>query len=173
MRQLIDEQDGRTPQQPHQVELVSRSAVAHRKRWQPLQAFQQAFRLDAAVGLHVADDDVGSTRTQTAGRLEHRVGLADTGRGAEEDAQTSTLGARLFGLNTSEELIRIGPDFVHTVSLRDLDRSRSLEVIQGEIQLQYIEAGLAEHSQKPPENAPQRGRAPLQGRCREPVRRAA
>jgi hypothetical protein len=102
------------------------------------------------VGHNVADDDVGATRTRTAGRLEHRVGLADTGRGAEEDAQTPTLGARLFGLNTSEELIRIGPDFIHTVSLRDLDRARSLEVIQGEIQLQYIDAGLAEHSQKPP-----------------------
>src|SRR5580765_1271423 len=152
MRQFIDEQDRWTPPERRiKIELVSHDpAIAYGKRWQPFQAFEKALGLDAAVGLHIADDDVGTTRTQTAGRLEHRIGLADTGRGAEENAQAPTLGARLFGLNTSEELIRIGPDFVHTVSLRDLDRSGSLEAIQGQIQLQYIDAGLADHSQKPP-----------------------
>jgi hypothetical protein len=63
--------------------------------------------------LDIADHHVSSTRAQTPSSLEHGVGLTNAGACAEEDAQTSALGAGLFGLNVSEELIRIGPNFAH------------------------------------------------------------
>ncbi len=47
------------------------------------------------MGLDEADDDVGALGLQPPGALQHRIGLADAGRGAEEDRQLAA--ARLAG----------------------------------------------------------------------------
>src|ERR1700730_10502266 len=149
MRQFIDEENVRMPQE-RPIEIALRPhypAVANRKRWQPLQAFEKPFGLDATVGLDIADNHVGSARAEAAGRLQHRGGFNDAGGCAEEDTQASTFGARLFGLNASEELIRIGPDFFHAANSPESEGS--LGAIQCEIQLQHIDARLTDHSQKP------------------------
>ena len=66
-----------------------------------------------AVRLDIADHDVGARRFRAKSRLEHRIGLADTGRGAEEHPQPSALRTRLLGLYLGEELVRIGAVFHH------------------------------------------------------------
>ncbi len=58
--------------------------------------------------LDVTDDDIGTRRLAPSG-LEHCKGLADTGGRAEKNAQPSTLGARLLGLNVRQHPIRIRP----------------------------------------------------------------
>ena len=111
MRQLIDEQNGRMARERRiQIELLAHdAAVTHRQGRQPLQAFEQPLGLDATVRLDIADDHIGAGGAQAPRGLQHGVGLADAGGGAEEDAQTPALGAGLLGLDVSEELIRIGP----------------------------------------------------------------
>ena len=52
-----------------------------------LEALQQRFRLLAAVGLDDADDDVVAVLLAGAGLLQHLVGLADAGGGADENPQ--------------------------------------------------------------------------------------
>src|SRR5882762_12026141 len=134
-------------ERPIKIELVShQSAVIYRKRWQPLQAFEKPFSFDATVGLDITDHHVGSARAKAAGRLEHGVGFTDAGGCAEEDTQPSTFGARLVGLNVSKELIRIGTDFVHAPNSPESEGS--FGVIQSEIQLEHIDAGLTDHPQK-------------------------
>src|SRR5262245_2352027 len=59
--------------------------VDDRLAWQNLQALQQSLRLLSPVRLGHADDNVYSLLHLGARRLQHLVGLADTGRGANED----------------------------------------------------------------------------------------
>ena len=54
---------------------------------------EQRLGLGAAVGLDHADDDVDALALPLPRRLEHGVGLADAGRGADEDPEPAALGA--------------------------------------------------------------------------------
>ena len=70
----------------------------------------------AAVGLDEADDDVEPARPQRVGLLQHRVGLADAGRGADVDAQARPvllLEARQQRVSASGRCSGIGPSAAH------------------------------------------------------------
>ena len=75
----------------------------------PRQDFEVAdlrFGLRAPVCFDEADDDVDAARLQGARVLEHRVGLAHAGRGADIDAQPRALlclqpREKLFGGRTT------------------------------------------------------------------------
>ena len=68
------------------VELVQDTIdVDRRLAGQDLEAIQQRFRLLAAVSFEQADDDIATFVAEVSCRGEHRVGLADTRRGAEVD----------------------------------------------------------------------------------------
>ena len=66
-----------------------------------LEAFQQRFGLAAAVGLDDADDDVVAVLLAGVGLLQHLVGLADAGRGADENPQLAD--APLFAARRFEQ----------------------------------------------------------------------
>ncbi len=55
-----------------------------------------------------ADEHIRSQLFLLTGGQEHRVGLADTGRGAEEDLQFAARGFGLFVLDACEESIGVG-----------------------------------------------------------------
>jgi hypothetical protein len=52
--------------------------------------------------LNHADDNVGAANDFVARIQKHRIGLSDTGTGAEEDLELSASGFRLFMLDPSE-----------------------------------------------------------------------
>ena len=68
----------------------------------------QRLGLGAPVGLDVAGDDIDAGGALLVGGLEHGVGFADAGRGAEEDFQLALGRASLFGLHPRQERIGIG-----------------------------------------------------------------
>ena len=74
----------------------------HRQEGNLRQTFEQAFRLGAAVRLHVSDDDVGAAGQGGARGLEHGVGLADARRGAEENAQPTAPRLGLCSLDVGQ-----------------------------------------------------------------------
>ena len=78
-----------------------------------------------AVGLDVADDDVGAALLAPPALVEHGEGLADARRGAEVDAQ------RRPGAIVSRQL-------------------RSPELVEGEVQLEDVHARLAEEAEAAP-----------------------
>src|SRR3546814_2514898 len=58
--------------------------------WNDFEWLDQCFGLGPAVGFDNTDDDI-EARAQPFGSLpEHFIGLADTGRGAEEDLQPAS-----------------------------------------------------------------------------------
>src|SRR5262249_49939576 len=52
-----------------------------------VEALGQHVGLDAAMGLDHADDDVDAVEAAAPGLRQHLIGLADAGRGAEEDLE--------------------------------------------------------------------------------------
>ena len=70
------------------VHLLERdAAVLDRAARHTLEVLQLRLGVGAAVGLDDADHHVEAARAQGVRLLEHRVGLADAGRGADVDAQ--------------------------------------------------------------------------------------
>ena len=94
--------------------------------------------------LDIAEDDIGAGGARRARCFQHRVGLADASRRAEEDPQPAAMRPGLFGLHVYQQLIGIRPLFGH-----GLVRLRGLR-IEREIQFQHIHARLAQQ----PEGAP-------------------
>ena len=86
-------------------------------RYSTIRGFQQGVRLGAAVGLDVADDDVHPVGPLLTGGFEHRVGLADSGRGAEEHLELAAARASLFFLDAGQERFGIGPHAAHGLSV--------------------------------------------------------
>ena len=72
-----------------------------------LQSVQQRFGFLAAVRLHDPDDNVVAVLAPRARRLQHGVGLADAGGGADEDPQLA--GAAFFAPGGLEQSLRRGP----------------------------------------------------------------
>ena len=97
VRELVDEEQRRLARERGvEVELLELRARGTRPaaRGSSSRPSEQRRGLGAAVGLDDADDDVDAVwRDQVARRLEHRVGLADARRGAEEDLQLRRAGA--------------------------------------------------------------------------------
>lgn len=61
------------------------------------QAAEQGFGLGAAVGFHYAGDQSHALAHLSVGRLEHGVGLAHAGSGAEEDFEPAAAVPWQFG----------------------------------------------------------------------------
>ena len=87
--QLIDQGELRAARQQRvEVHLRQRvAAVFDRAARHDLEAVEEAFGLGTPVGLHDADDDIDTFLEARACGGEHLVGLADAGRGAEEQLQ--------------------------------------------------------------------------------------
>ena len=69
-----------------------------------------------AVRLDVADDTSTPSSRRSRRRLEHRVGLAHAGGGAEEDLELAAPLPRLLLLDAGEERVGIGPVLAHRSS---------------------------------------------------------
>ena len=92
--ELVDQHDFRMPRD-HRIEvhlLDGVAAIAHRLAGDDRQALEQRLGFLAAVGLDHADHDVGAVFALGARLQKHLVGLADAGRGADEDAQLADAG---------------------------------------------------------------------------------
>ena len=82
-----------------------------------LEPFEQGLRLLAPVGFDDADDDIVAVALAGAGLLQHFVGLADAGRGTDEDLEPA--GSMLFAPRGLEQglrrrsLVRVAPLIRH------------------------------------------------------------
>ena len=72
----------------HFLELHATVFRAHQRQLR--QAAEQRFGFGAAMGFDHAGDDFHTLAQLGVGRLQHGVGLADTGRGAEENLEPAT-----------------------------------------------------------------------------------
>src|SRR5580704_10283729 len=89
--------------------LAHDAAVVRRQSRQTLESLEQPFGLHPSVRFDIADNDIrcgGARRTRS---LQHRVGLPDSRREAEENAQATALRALRLVLDAPQELIGIGP----------------------------------------------------------------
>ena len=109
--ELVHQQDGRAARERRvEVELLERgAAVGDEPRREDLEPLEKGLRLRAPVGLDVADYHVDAVRLELARGLEHREGLADPGRGAEEELEAAPSLPRLLLLRPGEEGLGIGP----------------------------------------------------------------
>ncbi len=91
-----------------QVELLERpAAVAEGLERQDRQPLQQLLGLFPAVGLGDADEDVHRLCLSHPGGVQHGVGLAHTGAGAEEDLELTAHGTLRLGLDAGQQGIRV------------------------------------------------------------------
>jgi hypothetical protein len=104
VRQLIDQHPPRVSGKGTiQVELLAHDAgIADGDGRDCFETFEQPLRVDAAMRLDIADDHVLARCTHVLRGFEHRVGLADAGGSAKENAQATALGARRFRLDLSQ-----------------------------------------------------------------------
>ena len=103
VRELVDQdQRGLPRQRGVEIEFLDRCAldVEHQRR-QRLEALEQRRGFVAAVGFEHADDDVPACAAQRLRRDQHRVGLADAGRGAEDRSSAGRARARASCASTS------------------------------------------------------------------------
>ena len=85
-----DDQLGPAAQRAVEIELLDLAALpAHDAARQDFETVRQRFGLGARMGLDQADDDVDALLAQQLRALQHGVGLADAGRGAEEHQQAA------------------------------------------------------------------------------------
>src|SRR4029077_14870222 len=76
---------------------------------QDLEPLQQRLRLGAAVQLDVGHDDVNAVGVLLARGLQHRVGLAHAGGGAEEHLELAAARPRFLLLDARQQHLGIGP----------------------------------------------------------------
>ena len=99
--ELVDQHDLRVPGNDRiQVHFLERlAAVFDAAPGNDFEALQQRLGFLAAMGLDDAGDDVVAVLQPRVGLLQHFVGLADAGRGADENPQLADaplLAARRF-----------------------------------------------------------------------------
>ena len=126
MRELVDQHDLRPPRDDGvEVHLGERLAfifdVPARNDLKPV---QQRFGFAAAVGFDDADDDVVAVFFAGVRLLQHFVGLADAGRGADEDSKLAD--ASLFAARRFKKRFRGGPMFGIAPLLRHRDGSQAM-----------------------------------------------
>ncbi|MDR8759380.1 hypothetical protein FEP90_01054 [Burkholderia multivorans] len=130
MRELVDEdQLRRACERGVEIEFGQRAAaIVDARERQHVEAVEQRGGFAAAVRLDDADHDVDAVLPALARGLQHRVGLADAGRRAEEDLEPAAPLLFLVALQLVEQLIGIGA--VHAGGRRSA-RERASEGIVG------------------------------------------
>ncbi len=110
MRQFVhQDQGGLSGQRGVEVEFLQHlAAIGNLARRQAFEADGERLGLLAAVGFDHADDDIDAQLFLPLRGGEHRIGLADAGRGAEEDFQLAARGAGFLFLHADEEGVGIG-----------------------------------------------------------------
>ena len=104
-----DDQLGLARQRRVEIEFLDRPAmVLDLPTRQDFKPMNERARLGAAVGLDQADNDVNAFVLEAARVLQHRVGLADAGRGAEEHLQP----AHSLPPERRQKRVRIGASIV-------------------------------------------------------------
>ena len=99
---------------------------------------------DATVGLDETDDHVGATLLTALALVEHGERLADARRRTEVDAQRAP---RPCG-----RLTAIGHQSILAVQRTACSRSGRVDrcdVVEGEVQLEHVDAGVAEDPERP------------------------
>ena len=120
--------------------LAHHAAIADRLQRQAFQRLEHALGFATAVRLDVADHDVGPGRLGRERRLEHRVGLADPGRGTEEDTQPPAARPRFLGLHLCEQLVRVRAVVGHPSIIG--------RCVEREVQLEHVHARLTQDAQR-------------------------
>ena len=115
VRQFVDQDQLRRARQRRvEIELVQQPvAIPDVLQGQPLQIAEQGIGLGPAVGLDHADHHVHAVALQAARGRQHRVGLADTGAGADEDLEFAALGLGLLKFQASQQLVGVGSGVGH------------------------------------------------------------
>ena len=110
VREFVHQQQRRLARERRvEVELVQAgAAVLGDAERQLLQPFEQALGLLAAVRFDVADHDVRALGLAFARGLEHGVGLAHAGAGAEENLELAALLPGFVLLHARQQGVRIG-----------------------------------------------------------------
>ena len=93
MGEFIDQRDLRPPRdQRIEVHLLERLLLVGKPlAGQHLEPLQQGLRLRPSVGLDDTDHDVGACLSLGMGALQHLIGLADAGGGADKNFQSAGL----------------------------------------------------------------------------------
>ena len=127
VRELVDEDQGGTARERGvEVELAQRgSAVIDHPRRKDLEPLEQRVGLGPAVSLDAPDEHVDPVGLLLAHGLQHRVGLADPGGGAEEYLQLSPMVTRFLRLDTGQERLGIRPVVAHGPSVAPTPRRDS------------------------------------------------
>ena len=121
--ELVDDTDlGRAFDDRLDVHLLhGRTSVVHLAPGHDLEILDLGLGIAPVVCLHESDDDVEAAVPERVGLLKHLVGLADTWRRADVDAQPCTLPL----LDAREECVSSGPVFRHVPgSNSSADRAR-------------------------------------------------
>ncbi len=158
VRQLVDQRDARPARQERvEVELfVALALVVEALARQDLEALEQRPGLGPAVGFDQADDDVDALTLELACRVEHGVGLADAGRGAEEDLELAATLLDFGGARFDEQRVGIGtPGFgghsrglSGAILLRDGPRARARGTrVESQVELEDVDSRLAEEAE--------------------------
>src|SRR5262245_43868393 len=108
MRELVDQHDLWVASDDGvEIHLLERlSPVFEPPAGNDLEPFEQSLRFHAPVGFDNADDDIVTVALAGAGLLQHFVGLADAGRGTDEDLEPA--GLTLFAPRRLEQGLRRG-----------------------------------------------------------------
>src|ERR1022692_5347475 len=116
---LVDENQSRAPNERGvEIEFPDRCARDIEHQWrQWLETLEQCGCFGAAMRFEYTDHDVAAGATQRLGGDQHRIGLADSGRGAEEYLQPAPGRAGLPRLYGGEKLIGVRTLFRHALSL--------------------------------------------------------
>ena len=157
--ELVDQHDLR-PARDDGVEvhlLEPLAAVLDAPARNDLEPFQQRFGFLAAVRLDDADHNVVAVLAPGARRLQHGVGLADAGRGADEDPQLA--GAAFLAPGGFEQGLRRGPLVALLICHRPLCAAapqRSVSVylsgcaVQRHVERQHVDPRLAKQAEQTP-----------------------
>ncbi len=113
--QLVEQQHLRAAgERGVEVELRERhAAILERAQRQDLEALEQARGLGASMGLDHADHRVIAGVQPLAGLEQHRIGLADSRGGAEEDLEAGARRALLLVRQALDQPVGVGAGFVH------------------------------------------------------------
>ncbi len=99
MGQFVHQHQGRAGrEQAVEVHFFEHDAAIFRTHQRLLyQAAEQCFGFGTTVGFHHSGDDFHALTQLGVGRLQHGVGLADTGRRTQEDLEPATVVAGQIG----------------------------------------------------------------------------
>ena len=144
---FVDQQQVRTARQRGvEIELLhDLVAIDDRLARQHLEAVDQLLGFAPSVRFDQADNDIAAARFVRAGGAEHGVGFSDAGSGAEKNLQMSAP----FLSGQGEE--RVGRSSLRCVgghSASSRGGNLRLQIVEREIELEHIDARLAEQAER-------------------------